>query len=138
MHWYLKVLKNYVGFQGRARRKEYWMFVLFNSLILVMLSIVESSMDLGDVLTNIYSLAVLLPFLAVAVRRLHDRGRSGWSLLVPFISLIGVSVLSIFEWFLLTPFLLLMFFISVIELLISMSKDSQESDNRYGPNPKFF
>lgn len=137
MHWYLSVLKKYVGFQGRARRKEYWMFVLFSSLIWVILSIVESSMDLGNVLTNIYSLAVLLPFLAVTVRRLHDRGRSGWSLLVPFILLIGVFVLSIFEGFLLTPFLLVMLFISVIELLIIMSKDSQESNNRYGPNPKF-
>lgn len=136
MHWYIKVLKNYIGFQGRARRKEYWMFVLLNSLITVILSIVESSMDFGSVLTNIYSLAVLLPFLAVSVRRLHDTGRSGWSLLVLFIPLIGIYVLRIFEWFLLIPFLFFILFISVIELLIYMCKDSQESANQYGKNPK--
>ena len=78
MQWYLKVLKNYVGFQGRARRKEYWMFVLVNVIVSIVLSIVESIADISSVLTGIYSLAILLPSLAVGARRLHDTGKSGW------------------------------------------------------------
>jgi uncharacterized membrane protein YhaH (DUF805 family) len=112
MEWYLKVLKNYVGFQGRARRKEYWMFVLFSVIVSIVLSIVDAIAGLNSVLSLLYSLAVLLPSLAVGVRRLHDTGKSGWWLLISLIPLIG----------------------SII-LLVFMCQDSQE-DNKYGPNPK--
>lgn len=114
MEWYLKVLKNYVGFEGRARRKEYWMFVLFNVIASVVLTILGSIIGIKTVLSGIYSLAVLLPSLAVVIRRLHDTGRSGWMILLSLIPLVG----------------------SII-LLVFMCQDSQD-DNKYGPNPKAF
>ncbi|MGE8082111.1 DUF805 domain-containing protein [Peribacillus loiseleuriae] len=113
MQLYLKVLKNYVGFQGRARRKEYWMFVLISGIISIVLSILESVANLSPFLTALYSLAILLPSLAVGARRLHDTGRSGWWQLIAFIPLIG----------------------SII-LLVFMCQGSQENDNQYGSKPK--
>ncbi|WP_458414837.1 DUF805 domain-containing protein [Schinkia sp. CFF1] len=113
MEWYLKVIKNYVGFQGRARRKEYWMFTLFNFIFAVVIGIVEGIFDLPEFLSAIYTLAVFLPSLAVGIRRLHDTGRSGWWLLISLIPLIGAIVLIVF-----------------------MCEDSKEGDNQYGPNPK--
>lgn len=113
MEWYLKALKNYVGFQGRARRKEYWMFILFSIIVSIVLSILESIANISSVLSGLYSLAVLLPSLAVGVRRLHDTGRSGWWLLISLIPLVGAIILIVF-----------------------MCQDSQENDNQYGPNPK--
>ncbi|MBP1841676.1 DUF805 domain-containing protein [Formosa algae] len=86
MNWYLKVLKQYADFKGRARRKEYWMFFLFNIIIsyaLLFLGILLES-GLLSTLSTIYSLAVFLPGLAVGVRRVHDVGKSGWYLLIPF------------------------------------------------------
>lgn len=88
MEWYLKVLKNYAVFEGRARRKEYWMFVLVNLIVEIILSVIGSLLHIRQFLTGLYSLAVFLPSLAVSVRRLHDSGRSGlWVLigLIPFI-----------------------------------------------------
>ncbi len=113
MQWYLKVLKNYVGFQGRARRKEYWMFVLVNVIISIVLSIVESIANISSVLTGIYSLAILLPSLAVGARRLHDTGKSGWWQLLSLIPLIGTII-----------------------LLVFMCLDSEDKENKYGSNPK--
>ena len=86
MKWYLKVLQNYAAFEGRARRKEYWMFFLFNLLIgygLLFLAVVA---DLPALMFagTLYSFGVLIPGLAVAVRRMHDVGKSGWYLLIPF------------------------------------------------------
>ncbi|MFB5268230.1 DUF805 domain-containing protein [Paenibacillus enshidis] len=113
MNWYVSVLKNYVGFQGRARREEYWMFVLFNFGVTIVLSVLEALLGIGQVLTTIYGLAVLLPSLAVGARRLHDTGRSGWWLLLNLIPLIGSIILIVF-----------------------MIQDSRFGDNQYGPNPK--
>ncbi|MGF1515342.1 MAG: DUF805 domain-containing protein [Elainellaceae cyanobacterium] len=118
MHWYTSVLKKYAVFSGRARRKEYWMFALFNILIAIAVGILQgilSAMTGGDqaILSTIYSLAVLVPSIAVGVRRLHDTGRTGWWLLIGFIPLIGALVL-------------LFFFV----------QDSQPGANEYGPNPK--
>lgn len=114
MDWYLKVMKNYVGFKGRARRKEYWMFVLFNVIISIILSILEAFADPMDgVLTGIYSLLILLPCLAVGVRRLHDTGRSGWWLLISLVPIVGAIVLIVFY-----------------------CQDSKPDENQYGPNPK--
>jgi uncharacterized membrane protein YhaH (DUF805 family) len=93
MEWYVKVLKNYAEFTGRASRKEYWMFFLFNLIISVGLTVVGGV--LGSVtktnqgiLSNIYSLAVLVPSIAVAIRRMHDTGRNGWWCIVPIANLI--------------------------------------------------
>lgn len=111
MHYYLHVLKNYATFSGRARRSEYWMFVLFNVIVSIVLAGVDAAagtMFLG----TIYSLAVFIPSLAVAVRRLHDTGKSGWWFLINF-TIIGIIV-----------------------FLVFMFQDSQMGDNEYGPNPK--
>lgn len=94
MKWYLKALKKYAVFNGRASRKEYWLFYLFNLIIAFSLGIVvvmlnpDISSEELDNLGNTYVLAVLLPSLAVGWRRMHDTGRSGWWLFIPVISLL--------------------------------------------------
>lgn len=113
MDWYLQVLQKYTVFEGRARRKEYWFFVLFNLIITIVISVVESGIGTGGVLGIIYMLGVFLPSVAVAIRRLHDTDRSGWWLLISFIPVIGVIV-----------------------LLVLLALDSTPGDNRFGPNPK--
>lgn len=86
MKWYLQVLKKYAVFNGRARRSEFWYFVLFNIIIQIILSIVGLQLGIPSV-ENIYSLAVLLPSVAVGVRRMHDINKSGWFYLIPFYNL---------------------------------------------------
>lgn len=113
MQWYLKVLKNYVGFSGRSRRMEYWMFMLVNIIISVVLVILDAILETSSLLNGLYSLAVLLPSIAVTVRRLHDIGRSGWWILISLIPLVGAIILLVFT-----------------------CLDSEPHDNEYGPNPK--
>jgi uncharacterized membrane protein YhaH (DUF805 family) len=121
MNWYVETLRKYTEFSGRARRKEYWFFFLFNLLILAGLTLVDTFVGTYDasrqigLLSGLYCLGVVLPSLAVGVRRLHDIGRTGWWLLISFVPVIG-------------PIVLLIFFIL----------DSQTGDNEYGPNPKGF
>lgn len=88
MKWYFKVLSNYANFNGRASRSEYWYFVLFNLIISIALMLVDDAMGLTFGLENVYSLAVLLPSIAVGVRRMHDVDKSGWFLLIPIYNLI--------------------------------------------------
>lgn len=118
MNWYLEVLRKYAVFSGRARRKEYWMFFLFNLIIYFVLGIIGEIVRIapqinGGELASIYALGVLIPGIAVGVRRLHDTNRSGWWLLINFAPLIGTVVLIVF-----------------------MVQDGQTGDNRYGQNPK--
>lgn len=113
MNWYLQVLKNYAVFDGRARRKEYWMFFLFNTLIAIVISIIEALAGSSGVLGLLYSLAVLIPAIGVSVRRLHDTDRSGWWMLICLVPLIGAIV-----------------------LLVFMVQDSTPGQNPYGDNPK--
>lgn len=113
MNWYLEVLKKYTEFSGRARREEYWMFVLFNLIIVFAISFVEGFIGSGGVIGGLYLLAVFLPALAVAIRRLHDTGRSGWWVLIGLIPVIGGIVFFVF-----------------------MVLDSQPGENEYGENPK--
>ena len=90
MNWYIKVIKNYAGFEGRARRKEYWLFFLFHVIILVALSLVDTMIGTMNVetglgiVTAIYALAVLIPSIAVGVHRLHDTNRSAWWIFISF------------------------------------------------------
>jgi len=112
MDWYVEVLKKYVEFNGRARRKEYWMFFLINFVIALALGVVDAVLGFG-LLGGLYALAVLLPSLAVTVRRLHDTGRTGWWILIGLIPLIGIIV-----------------------ILIFMVLEGQPGDNAYGPDPK--
>lgn len=119
MDWYLMVLKKYAQFSGRSRRKELWMFVLFNMLIvfvLEILGIVLRENALGKIilfLLVIYALATLIPGLAVGIRRLHDTGRSGWWLLICLVPFVGGLI-----------------------LLVFYVLDSTPGANEYGPNPK--
>ena len=112
LSWYFTVLKKYATFTGRATRSEYWYFILFNMIIGIILMILDKIFGTTGLLNGIYSLAVLIPTLAVGARRLHDIGKSGWWQLLNLIPLIGPIVL--FVWFV---------------------TDSKE-DNKYGPNPK--
>lgn len=87
MKYYIKVLKNYATFSGRARRSEYWYFTLFHVIILITLTLIDTAMD-SKLFQNLYSLIILLPSIAVGVRRMHDVGKSGWFLLIPIYNLI--------------------------------------------------
>ena len=119
MNWYLTVLKKYAVFRGRARRKEYWFFALFNILISIGLVIIDAilgtySTEMGmGFLSGIYSIAIIIPGLAVTVRRLHDTEHSGWWILICLIPLIGVLV-----------------------LLVFMLLEGNPNENKYGPDPK--
>lgn len=119
MNYYLHVLKNYFQFNGRARRKEYWMFVLFNVIFGMLAVFIDNIMgtdmeDLGYGLVYIlYVLAVLIPGMAVAVRRLHDVGKTGWFILIAFIPLVGG-----------------------IWLIVLFCTNSEPGVNKYGENPK--
>ncbi len=87
MNYYLTVLKKFAVFNGRARRSEYWYFVLFNLLIAIVLTLIDEAIG-TRLLNNIYSLTVLIPGIAVGVRRMHDVNKSGWFLLIPIYNLI--------------------------------------------------
>ncbi|GAB7256466.1 DUF805 domain-containing protein [uncultured Polaribacter sp.] len=109
MNWYLKVLKQYADFKGRARRKEYWMFVLINAIISFTIKFIMQGTLVSpetSLIETIYSVAVFLPSLAVGVRRMHDAGKSGWFLLIPFYNLYLACT------------------------------DSENGENKWGPNPK--
>ncbi|MGH3783328.1 MAG: DUF805 domain-containing protein [Pseudonocardiaceae bacterium] len=112
MEWYLKVLRQYADFTGRARRKEYWMFTLVSVIISVVLAVLDNVLTIG-ILGLLYALAILLPSLGVGARRLHDTGRSGWWLLIGIIPLIGGLVLIVF-----------------------FAIDGDRQPNAYGPDPK--
>ena len=87
MKWYLKVLTQYADFNGRARRKEYWMFVLFNMIFAFIFGFVCGLLGVPE-LAQLYTLAMFIPSIAVGVRRMHDVGNSGWFLLIPIYNLI--------------------------------------------------
>lgn len=86
MNYYIEAFKKYAVFEGRATRKEYWMFVLFNLIINIGLSMIESRGN--NLLSSLYGLVVFLPSLAVGIRRLHDVDRRGWFILIPIYNLI--------------------------------------------------
>ncbi|WP_380874628.1 membrane protein [Sphingomonas sp. DBB INV C78] len=135
MEWMLLPLKRYAQFSGRSRRKEYWMFVLFAVIVYAIAIFLDSALglggsttnyaDVGDggaavgfnstggVLTLIVALALFVPSLAVAIRRLHDTDRSGWWLLIGLVPLIGAIV-----------------------LLVFYCTEGTKGPNRFGPDPK--
>lgn len=122
MNWYLKVLKQYANFEGRARRTEYWMFSLFHIIAIMALAMIggafvdvnepDSGLGLG-ILMIIYILGTFIPSLAVTVRRLHDIGKSGWYYFVSMVPFVGG-----------------------IWLLILLVSDGDQGDNPWGPDPK--
>ena len=95
--WFVKCLKNYANFTGRARRKEFWFFTLVQFIILIIAQIIDSVIGTEFVLYALIVLALLIPSLAVSVRRLHDLSKSGWWYLIALIPLIGAIILII--WF---------------------------------------
>ncbi len=119
MQWYLTCLKKYLTFEGRARRKEYWMFTLFNTIFVFICLALDNIFGLtfsGEVygpIYIVYTLAVFFPSWGVLVRRLHDVGKSGWWILISIIPLIGGIILFIWA-----------------------VSDSEFGDNKYGANPK--
>jgi len=119
MNYYLTVLKKYAVFTGRARRAEYWYFILVSIIVGMLIGMVDGLINfaVGDfpigVLGLVYSLAIVIPSLAVFVRRLHDTDHSGWWVLLTAIPIIGFIVLLVFT-----------------------TKEGQPGPNQYGPNPK--
>lgn len=113
MEWYVEALKKYADFSGRARRKEYWMFTLCNVIIAMLVAFVSNLVLGSNILSSIYSLALLLPSWAICVRRLHDIGKSGWWFFISLIPLVGS-----------------------IWLIILFCKEGELGTNQYGPNPK--
>jgi len=118
MNWYLKALKNYVGFKGRARRREFWMFVLIHAIIILVLMLIDSllgprnpGMPLGF-LTCAYLLVTLVPSIALLCRRLHDIDKSGWMQLIGAIPLIGEIV-----------------------LIVWCAKPGRDGNSSFGPDP---
>ncbi len=89
MNWYIDCWKKYATFAGRAGRKEFWMFILFNILAYLLAGVLDGIVGTSGLVAGLYSLAVLLPALAVTVRRLHDTNRSAWWLLIGLVPLIG-------------------------------------------------
>lgn len=88
MKWYFIVLKKYADFNGRARRSEYWYFVLFNYLIQLLIGYIGLYTFENPYFGTIYFLAVFIPYIAVGVRRMHDVNKSGWYILIPIYNLI--------------------------------------------------
>jgi uncharacterized membrane protein YhaH (DUF805 family) len=92
--WFIKCLKNYANFSGRARRKEYWFFILAQIIVLIIASILDGILFSGPSLFYfVAALGLFIPSLAAGVRRMHDTGRSGWLLLISLIPLLGLIVI---------------------------------------------
>ena len=124
MYYFLKAIRQYADFSGRARRREFWMFFLFYVIFIVFLQVAIFTFFVGKkeieqgVLLTIFPcilgiLSLLAPFYAVTVRRLHDTGRSASFVLLTFVPIIGDII-----------------------LIVLCSQDSQPGENEYGPNPK--
>ena len=119
MNWFLIALKKYAVFSGRSSRSEYWYFILFYMLFLfvfmfidAMIGSYDSEAEIG-LFSGVFVLAMLIPSIAVLVRRLHDTDRSGWWILIGLVPLIGAIVLIVFA-----------------------VQDSKPGENQYGSNPK--
>lgn len=117
MNWYLKVINQYFDFSGRARRKEYWFFTLFNILIICLLFVLDFIFKTFyfSTFSYIYTILVFIPSIAVLLRRLHDIGKTGWYFLILFIPLIGL-----------------------VWMLVLLSTESEPGTNKWGENPKGF
>ena len=117
MKWYIKAIELCTDFEGRAHREEYWMFVLFNVIFGVGLTVIDSifglKVDQFGILSTIYSILIFVPTLAAAVRRLHDTGKSGWWILLVFVPILGA-----------------------IWLIILLATEGEHRKNNYGENPK--
>ncbi len=110
--YFTSAVQQYFNFEGRNTRTQYWMFILFYMIFYVVCAIVGKVIG-TTLIALLYSLALLLPSIAAATRRLHDTGRSGWWQLITLIPLLGIIVLIVF-----------------------LAQDTTPGENQYGPNPK--
>lgn len=113
MDYFLQALKNFADFKGRARRSEYWYFTLFLMIILIVTMVIDTLLWETPILYFVVALGSIVPSLAVAVRRLHDTGRSGWYYFIALIPLVGT-----------------------ILLLVWFCQEGESGPNKWGPNPK--
>ena len=117
LNWYIQVLRDrFFAYEGRARRQEYWSFVLVNFIVIVALSILEMIPGIGflfGIVSLLYTLVILIPSVTLGIRRLHDIGWSGWWILLGLIPVVGAVALIVLHVF-----------------------DSEPGSNQYGPNPK--
>jgi len=113
MNWYMDVLKKYAVFDGRSRRQEFWMFFLFNFIINLILTFLGRFFGFFLFISVLYSLAILVPGIAVAIRRMHDIGKSGIWILIVLIPCVG------WIWY-----------------LVLAATEGEPSANAYGPSPK--
>ncbi len=112
MNYYIRAFKKYADFEGRDNRPQYWYFYLFNLTIIIILAIVDNSLE-NEILVSLYSLVIFLPNLAIGVRRLHDIGKSGWWLLISLIPIVG--------W---------------IWIIVLLATKGEDKPNKYGSVPK--
>lgn len=118
MNWYFKVLRDFSNFKGRARRKEFWVFLMINSIMAILMTVLDELLGTKNPIiygyfSCIYGLIALVPSIAVMVRRLHDIGKSGWWTLIILIPIIGNTILLVFASF-----------------------EGEPDDNKWGPDPK--
>lgn len=120
MEWMTLPLKRYTDFSGRSRRKEYWMFLLGVVIVAVVLGFVEGMLGLSGMvgglygpITTLFLLAIIIPSIAVQVRRFHDQDKSGWFVLLGFIPFIGGLI-----------------------VLVFMCLEGTSGPNRFGEDPK--
>lgn len=120
MEWMLMPLRRYADFSGRSRRKEYWMFVLGVIIVAVVLGFIEGILGLSGMVGGVYGpltlllvLAIIVPSIAVQVRRFHDQDKSGWFVLLAFIPILGGLI-----------------------VLVFMCLEGTKGPNRFGPDPK--
>jgi len=113
MDYFLQALRNFGDFKGRARRSEYWYFVLFQFLFLIVALVLDNLLWEMPILYMLVAFGSIVPALSAVVRRLHDTGRSGWYYFISFIPLVGF-----------------------ILLLVWLTQDSKPGPNEWGPNPK--
>jgi uncharacterized membrane protein YhaH (DUF805 family) len=112
VHWFLEVLKKYAVFSGRARRREFWWFILISWLLDFVPALIDTALDTLIVFQMVYALFLLLPTAAVTVRRLHDTDRSGWWALLALIPIVDLF------------------------LLVFLVRDSKPHVNAHGASPK--
>ncbi|ENV33292.1 DUF805 domain-containing protein [Acinetobacter gerneri] len=111
--WFIKCIKNYANFNGRARRKEYWFFRLSMLIISISASFIDAILETEILFIGLFILATFIPDLAVSVRRLHDINKSGWWYLITLIPIFGI-----------------------ILLIIWLAKEGDQHNNMYGESPK--
>lgn len=115
MYWYLEVLRKYAVFSGRARRKEFWMFALVNFIVSFAIGVLGNILGMSEfnVPSMLYSLVILIPSLAVSIRRMHDIDKSGLWILIALLPFVG------WIWY-----------------IILACREGNPDANEYGPNPK--